>query len=120
MTFRFRQWLAWMLRRERRSLTLFRWIKTERLPQTLVPHTVYEVGDAECSWSAALLCPCGCGSMIQLSLVTDASPSWILHRHRNRSVTLIPSVRRTTGCRGHFVVRRGRILWCGSEFDEEW
>ena len=120
MTLRFRQWLAQMLRRERRSTNLFRLIRVESLPQRLASSVLYEVGDADCSWLAALRCPCGCGDTIQLSLVTDMSPSWDFYEHRNGTVTLIPSVHRTVGCRSHFIVRRGRVLWCGTEVDEGW
>ncbi len=62
-------------------------------------------------WSAALLCPCGCGGSIQLSLIAGDTPSWRVRRHFNGSVTLHPSVWGKTGCRSHFFLRRGRIVW---------
>ncbi|MGE3343138.1 MAG: DUF6527 family protein [Vicinamibacterales bacterium] len=36
-------------------------------------------------WAAALLCPCGCGDVIELNLVEQASPCWRVRQHRDRS-----------------------------------
>jgi hypothetical protein len=33
--------------------------------------------------------------------------------------TLSPSVWRTTGCRSHFIFRRGRVVWCHGQLPEE-
>lgn len=83
----------------------------EDLPEVLAPLRLYLVGERSRSWSAAFLCPCGCGATIQLSLVPDDTPSWRARRHFSGSVTLHPSIWRTRGCRSHFHLRRGRIVW---------
>ena len=61
---------------------------------------------------ASMLCPCGCGVLICLNLIPDESPCWRLDRHRGGAVSLFPSVWRTTGCRSHFWLSRGRVRWC--------
>ena len=81
------------------------------LPSELEPCRLYLVGDGPRPWSAAMLCPCGCGATIQLSLVHRDSPSWRATRHFSGSVTLRPSVWRTRDCRSHFHLRRGRVFW---------
>ena len=81
------------------------------VPDALEPETVYLVGEDSLPWSAALLCPCGCGATIQVSLVAGDRPSWRAKRHLSGSVTLRPSIWRNSGCRSHFVLRRGRIVW---------
>lgn len=81
------------------------------LPDVLEPQRVYLVGDESLPWSAALLCPCGCGAVIQLSLVVHDSPRWRARRHFIGSVTLHPSIWRKRGCRSHFFLRRGGIVW---------
>ena len=81
------------------------------LPDVLAPERLYLVGDDACPWSAALLCPCGCEATIQLSLLPGDKPSWRAVRHFSGSVSLRPSVWRTRGCRSHFFLRRGRIVW---------
>ena len=86
----------------------------EDLPDELAPQRLYLIGEQPHPWSAALLCPCGCGTTIQLSLIKEDRPSWRARRHFSGSVTLRPSVWRTRGCRSHFFLRRGRIVWSRS------
>lgn len=83
----------------------------EDLPDRLVKHRVYFVGEKEEAWQAALLCPCDCDALIQLSLVERDNPSWRATIDRRGLVTLHPSIWRTKGCRAHFFVRHGRIAW---------
>ena len=83
----------------------------EHLPDQLEPRRLYLVGDGPQPWSIGMLCPCGCGATIQLSLVPSDSPSWHATRHFSGSVSLHPSVWRTRDCRSHFHLRRGHIVW---------
>ena len=76
---------------------------------------VYLVGEDSLPWSAALLCPCGCGSTIRVSLVAGDHPRWRAKRHFSGSVTLHPSIWRNSGCRSHFFLLRGRIVWSAAE-----
>jgi hypothetical protein len=92
-----------------------RYERVEDFPESLKPGTLYVVGEEPHQWAAALLCPCGCGDVIHLNLLLDATPSWVLSKHRHGSVTVLPSVWRTKGCRSHFVIRNGQIHWCRSE-----
>jgi len=82
-------------------------------PDDLLPRTIYAVGEGGHLWHVVFVCPCGCGATIGLNLLADASPRWRLHEH-SVGPTLSPSVRRTTGCKSHFVLRRGWITWCPS------
>ena len=34
-------------------------------------------------------------------------------------MSLIPSVRRTSGCRSHFIVWRNQIWWCSRRWDDD-
>lgn len=61
-------------------------------------------------WAAVMMCPCGCGEVIELSLSSASKTYWILVIEAGRP-TLHPSVWRNTGCRSHFWVRRGRVHW---------
>ena len=84
----------------------------EELPDVVDPRTVYVVGEGHHLWFVALVCPCGCGETLQMSLHTEGRPRWRLMRHRDGTVSLRPSVWRRTNCRSHFFLRRGRIEWC--------
>ena len=83
----------------------------KEFPDTPEPKRVYLVGDKSVPWFAALLCPCGCGAFIRLSLLHNDKPRWRARRHFMGTVTLEPSIWRKEGCRSHFFVRRGRIIW---------
>lgn len=58
-----------------------------------------------------LACPDGCGDTLTVNLDRKAGPAWRLYR-RDRGISVFPSVWRESGCRSHFVIWHGRILWC--------
>lgn len=90
-------------------------IFTGELPDVLDPRTVYVVGEGPHLWFVALVCPCGCGETLQMSLHPNGRPMWRLTRHADRTVSLRPSVWRQVGCGSHFFLRRGRVEWCETE-----
>jgi hypothetical protein len=112
------------MRGARRTLTEFfswvnaTWRNTIRvrfvsdLPDQLLSQTLYVIGEGT-PWSGAMVCPCGCDSLIHLSLLKDDSPRWTVEISFFGLPTLAPSVWRTRECRAHFFLRGGRILWCG-------
>lgn len=83
----------------------------ENFPEILEANRVYLIGHNSALWFAALVCPCGCGASIQLSLIKNDYPRWRAKRHFNGTVTLEPSIWRKKGCRSHFFLKRGRIVW---------
>lgn len=87
-------------------------VRLEELPEQLDPRYVYLIGEGGYCWFAALLCPCGCGDVIQLSTMPEGRPRWMVREHPDATVSLEPSIWRTVGCRSHFFVRRGRIVGC--------
>ena len=95
----------------------FRVRQVADVPDLPRPFEIYAIGKP-LVWQAALLCPCGCGHLIQLSLLESDSPRWDLKVDRDGNATISPSVWRTLGCQAHFLVRGGRIIWCNhsSEF----
>jgi hypothetical protein len=81
------------------------------IPDTLKSRIVYVVGEDGHNWSAAMLCPGGCGKTLEMNLLPDAHPAWKLTEDSNGLVTLHPSVWLKTGCACHFVLRNGRVKW---------
>lgn len=104
-------------------LTIRRWVSTVRgttayrteyvseLPDDIRPHRLYAIGTSS-PWSVAMLCPCGCQTVIQLSLLKQDKPRWKLTTNRKKAPTLSPSVHRTSGCCAHFFLREGKVVWC--------
>ncbi len=64
-------------------------------------------------------CPDGCGQMLSVNLDKRSGKAWRLYGHGDR-LTLYPSVWRGEGCEAHFIVWRGRILWCDGSSQTEW
>jgi len=91
----------------------------EEVPDELARETLYLVGENGHYWCAAMRCPCGCGAPIQLSLVENDDPSWRFRIDRRKRPSLFPSVWRTVGCRSHFILRQGGVIWCSTRFQEQ-
>lgn len=108
-----RQFWTWLSRPWRREVR-YRVVSVADLPDHPRAHHLYVFGDPQQPWSVALLCPCGCGELLHLSLLAADWPRWRLVG-QGRPPTLVPSVWRTDGCRAHFILRDGAIRWCGGE-----
>lgn len=98
-------------RRITRRSTLFTAIRTEELPDKLDTHKIYVVGEDDFLWFAAMICPCGCTELLYMNLMSDQRPRWNLFEHEYGTVSLYPSIWRKVGCKSHFWVRRGEIVW---------
>lgn len=87
-------------------------VKVAELPDELEAKKVYVAGENGFEWFAAMLCPCGCGATLHMSLIPGARPRWSLTVHKDGTLTIHPSVWRLKDCRSHFFLRRGLIVWC--------
>lgn len=84
----------------------------ERLPEQLAIYTVYIIGIPGNEWLAKMICPCGCGKTLFLSLLQDEAPNWKWRIGSDGTVTLSPSIWRQVGCKSHFLMQNGLIHWC--------
>ena len=82
-------------------------------PESYRPRILYLVGESR-PWAAVFLCPCGCEQLIWLNLLSGHQPQWSIKVDRRSVPTVTPSVNRQVGCRSHFLLRAGRVIWCGS------
>jgi hypothetical protein len=81
-------------------------------PDQVLDGVIYLIGENSNPWSASFICPCGCKELISLSLIKADHPSWRASYRRDGSdITIHPSVWRTKGCRSHFFIRKGRVVW---------
>ncbi len=83
----------------------------EDVPDIVKESTLYLVGGQSSYWLAVMKCPCGCGAPIQLPMSGAHGPKWQMSGPRT-APSLTPSVHRTSGCRSHFFLRKGSIVWC--------
>ncbi len=86
-------------------------------PKARILYVVTEDGEP---WSAAILCPCGCGETLHMNLLPDERPVWRLSTDVGGTSTLHPSVNRMVGCRAHFWFRNGRVYWCSDQRNQLW
>lgn len=90
----------------------YRTVFMEELPDKLETRAIYILGEGEYTWSASMVCPCGCGETLHMSLHKEGRPRWELLRHSDGTVSLKPSIWRKKGCRSHFFFQRGQVRWC--------
>ncbi|MCA8447954.1 hypothetical protein LGN18_10400 [Burkholderia vietnamiensis] len=83
----------------------------EALPRRLPWRGLVLLRDGEEDWSIAMRCPCGCGQKLELPLIPEAMPRWELRVAPDGRPTLLPSVWLRDGCRSHFFVHGGKVLW---------
>lgn len=84
----------------------------DSLPSKLPKRALVLARDDGEDWCVGMRCPCGCGSNIELLVIKEAKPRWDIATDHNLRPTLSPSVWRKNGCRAHFWVRDGRVIWC--------
>ena len=77
------------------------------------PAVFYRVMRNELPKWALFQCPCGCRSVITLSLQPVHRPHWTVRTSKGRRPSMRPSVWRDMGCFSHFWVEDGRVYWCG-------
>jgi hypothetical protein len=68
--------------------------------------------DGDQDWAVGLRCPCGCGQRLEMMLLKEVKPCWDLSVDRHGHVSLHPSVWLREGCKSHFWLRSGKIVWC--------
>lgn len=106
-----RQWFhhLWDLYGPARRLRV---IEQDSLPARMPLRDLVMTKDDGDAWSVGMLCPCRCGSMIELLVIPGAKPRWDVDIDKKGRPSLKPSVWRQSGCRSHFWLRNGRVFWC--------
>lgn len=79
---------------------------------------VVEVGKTK-FWTL-FQCPCGCGHIISLSLQINHQPNWVVKVSKGNRPTLYPSVWQNSGCKSHFWIYDGRVIWCSTSGKDPW
>lgn len=72
---------------------------------------LYLMRDGGEDWSVSFLCPCGCRDRIELLLIQEATPHWRINIAGAAAPTLYPSVYKKSGCKSHFWIQKGHVLW---------
>jgi len=83
----------------------------EDLPKKLAKNKIYILGSLETPWMAAMQCPCGCKSTLNMNLIKTSSPCWKISANQRGEVSFHPSLWRKVGCKSHFFLRNGKVKW---------
>jgi hypothetical protein len=83
----------------------------EDVPDELKPDILYIISNDNFYWQVAMLCPCGCKKNLHLNLIKGNHPKWRFEIDKKKRISLHPSINRTVGCKSHFWVRKGKIIW---------
>jgi len=86
-------------------------LEGDTLPARLPLRDLVLLKDDGEDWSVGLRCPCGCGDTIELLLLPGVKPRWDIDIDEIGRPTVSPSVWKATGCKSHFWVRTGRVVW---------
>jgi hypothetical protein len=82
-------------------------------PDTAKRNQLFVVGTRTDPFQVVMGCPCGCRRPIYLDLVpSHGAQHWKLEVSPSALPTLSPSVWRVDGCRSHFLLKAGRVVWC--------
>ena len=81
-------------------------------PKRIKSRNLYLAQEDGEEWAIALKCPCGCGDRLELQLTPESRPHWKLLNNNEKHPTIHPSIWRQRGCKSHFWIKKGRILWC--------
>lgn len=107
----FKSFVSWMIRFVTGKKAPVKTLYTEEVPDRLKNNYVYILGEGNYLWEAVMLCPCGCGKTLHMSLHKDGRPRWKLEKHNNGTVSLSPSIWRKKGCCSHFFLKKGFVVW---------
>ena len=87
-------------------------VKDSPTPEDAEDGILYATCDDFGAWRGDFNCPCGCGDLISLSFLGTDSPRWSLSVDDHNLPTVRPSVQRTCGCKSHFNIEHGKVVWC--------
>ena len=107
------KWPRWFLKLKESLLPPRRVIiiEADTPPHKLPRRNLVLAREENEDWAVAFLCPCGCGSRLELLLIKEAKPNWSISLGPGDRPTLHPSVWLTKGCKSHFWLRGGKVFW---------
>jgi hypothetical protein len=110
----FQKLYKWFIRlffkRELDTETQYKFQFVTEIPDIAKKNILYFIGNEGYYWQFVMLCPCGCNSLLHMNLMDDYDPYWSYQIHDDL-ITVTPSIDRVVGCKSHFFVREGRIVW---------
>jgi len=82
----------------------------DEVPDYTKPGILYIIKNEEYEWQIVFICPCGCKKLLHINLIKEYEPYWHYTIKENQ-ISLHPSVHRMIGCKSHFYLKAGKIIW---------
>lgn len=101
-----RKLLARLMPRRRLSI-----VHGDSLPEKLPAWNLVLAREDGEDWCVGMKCPCGCGAKLELLVLPGVKPRWDIVLDDGYP-SLRPSVALRRGCRSHFWLRKGKVVWC--------
>ena len=79
--------------------------------EQLKPDILYVVGEETYVKWIYLKCPDNCDEVIMLSLSSNKRPHWSIKWDKLGRPTIHPSIHKLDGCKSHFWIKRGKLIW---------
>lgn len=87
-------------------------IEVENFPNVPDADKIYIVKQNGHQRCVVMRCPCNCGDILQMPLLKGDHPYWQITNHSDGTISLSPAINKTIGCRSHFSLQHGLIIWC--------
>lgn len=87
-------------------------ITCDELPDHIEDGLIYISENGKHEIYLGIQCPCKCGDIIDLNLVSDRRPCWIINWRLFGTISVQPSIWRKWKCKSHFYIVKNQIKWC--------
>lgn len=106
-------WPRWVLRLKEGLLPARRIavVEADTPPANLPLRNLVLAKEDNEDWAVAFRCPCGCGKRLELLLIKEVTPHWTISVSDEGKPTLYPSIWLKAGCKSHFWLRNGKVIW---------
>ncbi len=98
---------------EYKPVVLNRWLeKGERVPPGEI--WIFHHPDDGKLEAVDFICPCGCGNHVWTPVTPMSEPKQEHHwQFDEKTTTVFPSIRWLSGCKAHFNITNGKVVWHG-------
>ena len=100
----------WIYSIFKRKETLYNIFFDEDLLEKISSKKLYLIGENENYWQVVMICPCGCDTALHMNLLEDYFPYW-KYKIEQGKISLSPSIDRFVGCKSHFFLTDGKVIW---------
>lgn len=103
--------IRWFTKKDR-QINKYKYAFVSEVPDRLDEKTIYIETNLDVPWQIVMRCPCGCRKNLHMNLLSEYYPYWKYSISKKNRISLFPSIHRFVGCRSHFFIKKGEILWC--------